>query len=199
MIITGGSDTGSQNMTVFIDSPNHRGEHQHELLIFVRGMTGFEQVVAVFIGHRPVVVLTAAVYTAKGLLMEQTTQAMLLGNLTEDFHQEHVVVGGYVAGFEHRSHFKLSRRHFVVTGLHRYAQLIEFGFGIHHEGQHTLFNGTPVMVFHLLPFGRLSTKERATGVDDVRASHIEGFVDQEILLLGSHRAGDTLRLVAQEA
>ena len=79
-----------------------------ELRVIVRRVAGFEQVLAGIGGHRPVVVLAAAVDAGEGLLMQQAGQAVLVGGRAQDLHDQVLVIGRQVAVFEDRGDFILA-------------------------------------------------------------------------------------------
>ena len=82
-----------------------------------------EKVVAGVGGHREVVVLAAAVDSSKWFFVKQADEAILLGGLLHEVHDQHVVVRGKVRVLEEWSNFILTRCDFVVPGLHRNAEL----------------------------------------------------------------------------
>ena len=62
----------------------------------------------------------------------------------------------------------LSRRHFVVPGLHRHAQPVQLPLGFGHEGEHPRRDGAEIVVFQLLALGRLGAEKRALAGQQVR-------------------------------
>ncbi len=92
----------------------------------------------------------------------------------------------------------LARRNLVVPGLDRHPDLVELPFGLHHERQNAVGDGSEVVVLHLLTLRRARAEERPAGVDEIRPIEIELPVDQEILLFGTARRHDPLRLGAKE-
>ena len=128
----------------------------------MRGVAGIEQVFAGVGGHRPVVVLAAAVDAGERLFVQQADQAVLVGGAAHDLHDQVLVIGGEVAVFEERGEFVLAGGHFVVAGLDGDAELEQFVFAVGHEGQHALGNGAEILVFQFLALGRRS-RRRACG------------------------------------
>ena len=72
------------------------GEEDEELGVLHRGFAGVQQVVAVGIAQRPVVVLARSVDARERLFMQQANVAMPPGRAAHHFHRQHVVVRGDV-------------------------------------------------------------------------------------------------------
>jgi hypothetical protein len=103
-----------------------------------------------------------------------------------------------VGVLEDRRDLVLARRHFVVAGLDRDADLEELGFAFHHAGEDAIGDRAEVLVLELLALGRLGAEQGTAGVDQVGACVIEVGVDQEIFLLGAAGRGDPLGARAEQ-
>ena len=77
------------------------------------------------------------------------------------------------------------RRNFIVTGLAGDAELESLDFQILHEGLHSLWNCSEVVVIHLLVLGRVVPHQCPASEHQVGACIVERLVDKEILLLPS--------------
>ena len=77
----------------------------------------------------------------------------------------------------------LAGRNLVMLGFGKNAKLPQLFIQLRHKCRHTRTDRTKVMVFHLLPFGRLCAKQGAAGKNQILALGIILFLDQEILLL----------------
>src|SRR5690606_1057544 len=133
-------------------------------------------------GQTPVVVLTASVYTLVWFLMEQHSEVVSYGHLFHHIHDQLVVIHCNINFFIYRSTLKLSGRHLMVTGTPRKAQQVCLEFKIMHESKNTLRNGTPVMIFKLLAFGRGVTKKCAAVLLQFVADVIPGSINEKIFL-----------------
>ena len=198
VVITSACDCHTEQVSVSIDSVNHSAERSKEDSVLVRVLTWVQEV-GLTVVHRPVVVLTRTVDTCKRLFVEEADESVTVSNLTEDFHNLHVVVASEVHFFEHRSKFELSRSDFVVAGLSRNAELPEFLFHIVHEVQNARRNATEVVVFHLLVLSRSCTEQGAASLVEVRALEVETLVDEEVFLFGTERNSDLLLGNTEEA
>ena len=163
----------------------------------MRRLAGLEQVVSDVVGHRPVQVLARAVDARERLFVQQELKPVAVGDPLHRLHHQHVVVGGDVGVFKRDGQLVLGRRDLVMPRLDRNAELVKLGLGLEHAGEHPLGDGAEVMVFQLLPLGRLGPEERAAGIDQVGPGEVEVLVDQEILLLGPGRAVHPRRLGAE--
>jgi hypothetical protein len=104
-------------------------------------------------------------------------------------HREVLMIGGQVGVFIDGSHFVLSGGNFVVTGFYRDSQLVQFVLGLQHAGQNAIRNRAEVLIFQLLPFGRLGSEKCAAGVEQIGSGEKEISIDQEILLFTACRRG----------
>ena len=133
----------------------------------------------------PVVVLAGTVDASEWLLVKQHTETVLVSHTLHQTHQEHVVIYCKIALLIDRSQLKLIRSHLVMAGLARDAEFECLDFKILHESLHTLWDGSEIMVVHLLVLGRIVTHQGASGEHQVWASRIEALIYQEVLLLPS--------------
>ncbi|OQC22871.1 MAG: hypothetical protein BWX70_02998 [Verrucomicrobia bacterium ADurb.Bin070] len=122
--------------------------------------------------------------------MQQTSQPVLGRDRLQDLHDEILVIGRQVRGLENRCDFVLRGRDFVVTGLDRDTQLIQFRVDLRHEGQDTRRNGAEILVLQFLSLGRPRSEQRAPRAQQIRTRVIEAAINQEILLLRTRRCGD---------
>ena len=97
----------------------------------MRSLAWIEEIVAVEIGaargdrHGPVVVLAAAVDAGKRLFVQKHREVMASRDFSQNFHRELIMIGRDIGFFENRRGLELARRHFVVAGLDRNAELIK--------------------------------------------------------------------------
>ena len=80
-----------------------------ELRVVVRVVAGVEQVLAGVGRHRPVVVLARAVDAGERLLVQQADQAVVVGGLAQDLHDQVLVIGREVGVLEDRRDLVLAR------------------------------------------------------------------------------------------
>ncbi len=129
--------------------------------------------------------LTASVDAGEWLLVEQYTETVLACHTLHYRHQQHIVVNGEVSFLEDRSKLKLVWSHLVVTCLAWDAKFESLNLKLLHEGCHTLWNGTEVVVIHLLVLSRVMSHECASCEQKVRTCGIQSLVNEEVLLLPS--------------
>jgi hypothetical protein len=86
-------DRDAQQVLVHVDGADHGRQAQDEAQVLVRRVARVEQVVAALVGHRPVVVLAAAVDAGEGLLVQEADEPVALGDALHELHRQHVVVG----------------------------------------------------------------------------------------------------------
>ena len=115
--------------------------------------------------------------------MQQTGKPVLVRHIPHDLHRDHVVIDRQVELLEHRGQLELGRGDLVMTRAGRHAQAPQLGIQIAHELHDAALDGAEVVIIHLLMLGRLTTEERAPGLNQIGAIEIEILVDQEILLL----------------
>ena len=176
-----------------VHRPDHRAQEDEELHVGVRVVLRIEQVDAGVGGHRPVVVLAAAVHAGERLLVQQRLEVVTLGHPAQDLHQHHLVVAGDVRRLEQRGDFVLAGRDFVVPRLHRHADAEHFRLGIGHEREHARRNRAEVVIVELLTLGRPGAEQRALARHEVGTAIEQLAVDQEVFLLrtdGGDDAGD---------
>ena len=198
MVVASVRDRAAQQVRVHIDRAHHRREEHDEPQVRLRRVAGVEQVVAGVGRERPVVVLARAVDARERLLVQQALEAVLLRHLLQHFHAEHVVVGSDRRALEDRRDLVLLRRNFVVSRLHRHAELPQLVLALLHVGQHARLDRTEVVVFELLALRRLRAEQRAAGRDQIGTTQVEVAVDEEVLLLASQRRIDVARLLVAE-
>ena len=110
------------------------------------------------VGDGPVVVLARAVNSGVRLFVQQALEAVLLGDVAEGVHHEHVVVAREVELLELRRELELGRGDLVVARLRRYAELPELALDVVHEGEHAIGYRAEVVVFELLTLGGRRTE-----------------------------------------
>ena len=133
-----------------------------------------------------------------GLLVQEALEAVLLGDVAERVHHQHVVVGREVQLLELRRELELGRSDLVVTGLRRDAELPELLLDVVHEREDAIRNRAEVVIFELLALGGRSAEKRAAGEDEVRALLPVLLVDEEVFLLGAERATGVGLFLAEE-
>ena len=162
VVVARGGDAGAEQRTEFVDCTDDRSREDEELRVLVRRVARIEQVALGGIAQRPVDVFARAVDAGEGLLVQQAGEAVLVGGLFEDRHDELLVVGGEVGRLEERRDLELSGRDFVVAGLGRDAEFEEFAVDLIHEGHDAIRNEAEVVVLELLTLGRGRAEERAS-------------------------------------
>ena len=180
-------DRGAQQALVLVDRLDHRGAEEEEVDVVGRRVARVEQVGAGVGAHRPVVVLAGAVDAGEGLLVQQADQAVAAGDAFHHLHHQLLVVGADVRVLEDRRDLVLVRRHLVVAGLDRDAELAHLQLGLQHAGEDPLGDRAEVVVVELVALGRLGAEQGAAGADQVGALEVVLLVDQEVLLLGARR------------
>ncbi len=100
---------------------------------------------------------------ANGFSCKEAHEAVFVGGAAQDFHREHLVIGGQVRVFEDGSDLVLAGGDFVVARLDRDRQLEHFRLGIGHAGQHALGNRAEVLIFEFLALGGLGAEKGAAG------------------------------------
>jgi hypothetical protein len=158
MVVVGRRDREAQDLAVLRDGADDGRREDEELRVVVRVVAGVQQVLAGVGGHRPVVVLAAAVDAGERLLVEQADQAVMIGDLAQHLHDQVLVVGREVGILEDRRDLVLARRHLVVTRADRDAELEQLRFHFAHAGEHAIGDRAEVLVFQLLALGRRRAK-----------------------------------------
>ena len=131
--------------------------------------------------------LPGAVDARKRLLMQQRLEAVARRDPAQGLHQQHLVVGRDMAGLEEGRDLELERRHLVVTGLDRHAEPPELGLHLGHEREDPGRDRAEVMVLELLSLGRAGAEHGPLARHQVGTLVEELAVDQEVLLLRTHR------------
>ena len=84
-----------------------------------------------------------------------------------------------------RGTFELARRHFIVSGADRDAKLPNLLLKIDNIALHPAWDGSKIMVFKLLPFGRRCAKQSTAARNQIRAGMVKCLIDQKVFLLGT--------------
>ena len=197
MVIAGGGNRGTQQVSVFIDCLDDGGQKDHKLQVFHRGIAGIQQVFALG-ADGPVVVLAGTVNALERLFVLQADQAVLIGNLLHHFHGQKVVVDGNVGGIVNGGELMLAGGNFVVLGLCGDAQLPQLGVQILHKVGDNGADHTKVVLFQFLALGRCRAKQGAAGQNQVQALVVILFADQEVLLLRANGGGNALNILAEQ-
>ena len=173
-----------------VHGADHGEQEDQELHVGVRVVAGIEQVDAGVGGHRPVVVLAAAVDAGKRLLVQQSCRpcrsaTRLRVSITSIWWSLAMLAFSKSGAISYCPGATSLCR--VLTG----TPSRRFPLGLGHEGQHARGNGAEVVVLELLALGRPGAEERPVGVDQVGARS-RSLVDQEVLLLGPSRGVDAV-------
>ncbi len=131
--------------------------------------------------------LAGTVDTRERLFVKQANESVLPGNALQRQHRELLMIGRDVRCLEDRCDLVLTRRDLVVPRLDRHAKSVELLLDLQHVRQNAVRDGTEVVVVELLSLRRLRAEERASRVDQVGATVEVLFIDQEVLLLSTHR------------
>ena len=115
--------------------------------------------------------------------MEKALEPVLLCDIAQRVHDEHVVVAGEVELLELRGELELRGRDLVVARLRRDAEFPEFAFDVVHERDDAVGNRAEVVVLELLALRGRRAEERAAGEDEVRALLPVLLVDEKVFLL----------------
>ena len=92
----------------------------------------------------------------------------------------------------------LGRCGLVVLGLGQDADFPEFFIELCHEGLNTGLDRTEEVITQLLPFGSRRAEKRTAGKDQVAATVVEGFIHQEVFLLGTDGRRDACGIETAE-
>ena len=95
-------------------------------------------------------------------LVEEASHPIFLRHALKHRHREVLMIGRQIGVFINGSHLVLPRGDFVVAGLYRDSQLVQFVLGLQHAGQNPIRNRAEILIFQFLPLGRLGS-ERACG------------------------------------
>ena len=171
-----------QQAIVLIHTHQSLYDEDYKTEIVLRSLTCRMEQYASIGAKTPVVVLTRTIHACKWFLVQQDTETMLVSHTLHQAHQEHVVIDSQVALLVDRSQLKLVRSHLVMTGLARNAQFESLDFQVLHKGLHTLWDGTEVMVVHLLVLGGIMSHEGTSRQHQVWACRVETLIHEEVLL-----------------
>src|SRR3990170_5703063 len=158
-------------------------EEGQELQVGARVVARRQQNLVMAVRQRPVAVLPATVEPGKRLLPKQDSESMFDRGLLHQIHEQEIVIDSHVGFLKHRGTLVLTRGDLVVTGYNRDPELEGFKLELLHEILHTYWDRPEVVIIHLLPFGRLSTKDGSTGHQQIGSRIDEPLVHEEILLL----------------
>ena len=170
-------------------------EESQELQVGAGVIPRRQQVLFMAGRQRPVVVLSASVEPGKGFFPKQDPESMLDRDLLHQVHDQQIMVDCYVGFLEHRGALVLPRGDLVVTGQDGDPKLEGFQLELLHEILNTYWNGTEVVIVHLLPLGRLATEDGPAAEQQIGSGIEKALVHQEILLLPAQRGvhmGDRL-------
>ena len=185
VIVPGARHARAEKRRISVDTLDDGDQNGEELRVFVRGLSRGKPILAVRAGDGPVVVLARTVHSVKGLFVQEADQAVTFGDSLENFHREHVVVGGEVLVLEHRGEFELRRAHFVVARFRRDAELPKFLVDFRHKGKDAALDLSEVVVLELLVTRRADTEKRATGLHQVGTLPVKFSIDEEVFLFRS--------------
>ena len=130
--------------------------------------------------------------------MLQAHQAVMAREQAHLLHREQVLVDGAVGVGEDRGQFVLGGRHLVVLGARRHAERPELLVEFLHELVDRRADGAEVVLVELLALARHRAEQRAARHDEVAAALVVLLGDQEVLLLGTDRGDDALRILAEQ-
>ena len=130
--------------------------------------------------------------------MQEAHEPVALGDAAQGGHEQLLVIRREVRALEQRRDLELPRRHLVVTGLDRDAELEQLLLDLDHVREHALGDHAEVLVFELLALRRLGAEQRATSRDQVRTCEVELAIDEEVLLLGTTVRNDLGDLLVPE-
>ena len=198
VIVSGGCSRKTEQILIIVNRLYNGTQEKQELGVFIRSLAGSEKVYAGIGGNRPVVVLAAAVYSGKGLFMEQAHKTVFCGDLLHNLHSKLVVVGGNIGSGIDWSKLVLGGSNLVVLGFCENSQLPQLFVKVGHIFcDSRLYNAEIVIVHFLTLWGHCSEKGSA-GEDEVLALIKQLSVHKEVFLLGTHRGAHTFDLVVTE-
>ena len=164
---------------------NSRKQEQ-EQRVLARLLAGVEQVFPAFGGQGPVVVLTAAVHSGKGLFMQQAYHAVLGGYALHQLHYKLVMVSCAVCPAEHGRKLVLPGRYLFMLGFCKHAQLPQFPVQLRHERLHAGIERAVIMVVQLLALGALRAEKRPAAEHKVPALCPKRLIHKEVFLLRAY-------------
>ena len=182
----------AEQILIIIHRLDNGAEEQKKLRVFIGCFARRQQIDAGIGRHRPVVVLSGAVDTGEGLLMQQTNQTVSRRNLLHDLHGKLVVIGCDIGRRIDRRKLMLRGRHFVMLRLGKNAQLPQFLVQIRHVGRDARLDRAEIVVVHLLPLRRLCPEKRASREDQILTFFVHFSVHEEVFLLRPDGSAHTL-------
>ena len=120
-IVAGIGHAAAQHVLIFIHALNKRGEEQQELCVLTGGIAGLEEILTTVGAQRPVIMLTAAVDTLKGLFVEQAHEIVARCHGLEHLHRQLIVIAGDVGIAVDRCNLVLRGGSLIVLGLGKHA------------------------------------------------------------------------------
>ena len=159
--------TLAEQISVGVNCLHDAGKYQQELDVLVRCVAGIEQVHAIIGSQRPVVMLTGAVHTSKGLLMQQTGHAVTSCHLLHRLHYQLVVVYRNIRRLINRCKLMLCGSDLIVLGLSGNAQLPQFNIQILHVGTDALADCSEIVILKLLSLGSRCTGQCPSRKDQI--------------------------------
>ena len=130
--------------------------------------------------------LAAAVHSRKGFFVKQTHKSVLLCDVLKDFHGKLVMIGSYIRGGKDRCKLMLRRRHLIVFGLGKDAQLPKLFVDIIHEGGDARLYRAEIVVVEFLAFGRFCAEKSASGINKILTLIKHFLCNKEVFLFGSY-------------
>ena len=180
----GGTGNGSlQQGIVLLDGSQYIHEEGDELEIPPGILARCQQLDTGVRSQRPVVVLSGTVHPLEGFFVQKHHKIVLARNFGHQVHHKLVLVVGQIGFSIDGSQFELVGGHLVVTCLQGDAQPVAGNLQVAHKGGHPGGNGAEVVIVQLLVLGGIVAEERPARDHQVGPGSVQGFVNQEILLL----------------
>ena len=186
VVVARASNGRAQQVGMAVYRFDNRAQSREEYRVLVRVLAGVEKV-RLADRNRPVVVLARTVDARKGLFVQQTREAVLVGNAFERVHNKHIVVDRQVDFLEHRGDFELGGRDFVMARLGGNAEPPQLAVEFAHKRQNARLDCAEIVVFKLLVALRRRAEERSARLHKVGTLHIETLVDKEVFLFRTER------------
>ena len=120
-IIAGIGHAAAQHVLIFVHALNKGGEEQQELSVLTGGIAGLEEILTTVGAQRPVIMLTAAVDTLKGLFVEQAHEIVASRHGLEHLHSQLIVIAGDVGIAVDRCDLVLGGGGLIVLSLGKHA------------------------------------------------------------------------------
>ena len=184
-----------QKILIFIDCLYNSSKEHQKSQVVVRIVSGVKQINTGIGGNRPIVMLTAAVYTMERFFVEKTSKTVSLCNLLHHFHSELVVVGSRICILKKRSQLMLCGSTLVVLSLCIDTQLPKLLIKVSHKSGNSGLNGTEVVVAHLLTLGSTCTKQSSSRKHKVFSFFKKFFINKEILLFRTNGRNSTNNVI----